>query len=113
MAAHEQGQLYLSHLRGRCCYEKVVQAADYFLRQETGALDGASYRLVDFHQIEGDAHWIVRFREPASGRIHQLTLALETAARERLVSCSPFMAKAVPSFRLVAPHPAKTQPPFP
>jgi len=102
IAAQAQGQLFLSHLRGRCCYEKVVQAADTFLRWETGVSDRAGFRLIDFHQIEGKSQWMVRFRGSGPGPFHQLTLSVETTASERLVSCSPFKTEAVARFRLIA-----------
>jgi hypothetical protein len=102
IAAQDQGQLYSSHLRGRCCYEKVVQAADTFLRLETGISDRASYRLIDFHQMKEEARWAVRFKGPGAGQIHRLTLSVETTTGERLVSCSPFKTEAVARFRLVA-----------
>jgi len=102
LAARAEGQLFWSHLRGRCCYDKVVQAADHFLRQETGVLDQASYRLVDFHPLEGDTQWMVRFSQPAARQIHQLILNREMVSGERLVSCSPPKTEAVTHFQLVA-----------
>lgn len=96
--AQQAGQLYLSHLRGRSCYASLVQAAEYFLRQETGQRAGDAYRLLGA-QSGGDNAWLVRIAEPATGAIHQLTV--QQTAVTRPVGCSPAKSKSLPQFHLV------------
>ncbi|MDX1411879.1 MAG: sucrase ferredoxin [Nitrospirales bacterium] len=104
--AQESNQLYLSHLRGRCCYDDVTQAADHFLRQETGILELEGYRLLDAQPLN-ETRWAVRFRSPATGEIHRLTLDREISAAGHLVSCSPPKTKPVVRFRFISHDTAK------
>ena len=69
--ARQRGEVALPYLRGRSCYEEVVQAADYFLRQETGqpALQAFVFEALEKPQAEqyeasflaqeGDARYVV------------------------------------------------------
>jgi hypothetical protein len=95
----EAGQLYLSRLRGRSCYADLIQAADWFLRQETGQRARDAYRLLDV-QTTADNVSMVRFSEPTTATIHRLTLQI--AAVTRPVSCSPAKSKSVPHFELIS-----------
>ena len=61
IAHYEAGQLYLRSLRGRSCYEPVVQAAEYYLRQQTRLLDIAAYTLESATYTETLGQWQVRF----------------------------------------------------
>lgn len=99
--AQESNQLYLSHLRGRSCYDDVIQAAEYFLRQETGILELEGYRLLDAQPLN-ETRWAVRFRSPATGKNHRVTLDREISAADHLVSCSPPKAKPIVHFRFIS-----------
>jgi hypothetical protein len=59
---YERRQLLLEGYRGRACYSYAVQAAEFFVRKETGlsALDGLRYRR---HERTGDRSWRVTFIE--------------------------------------------------
>lgn len=73
-ATRERGEVGLAFLRGRSCYEKVVQAADYYLRRETGERDLQAFRFdglwsaqsddfqVMFAALHGDAKFVVHLR---------------------------------------------------
>jgi hypothetical protein len=100
VTTHRQGEIDLNHLRGRCCYDKVTQAADYYLRRETGVRERAAYRLLDKRRLD-ETQWAVRFAEPAAGQTHQIVLTQEMSESEHLVSCSPMKTKAVLQFRFV------------
>lgn len=90
------GRLDLEHLRGRCAFPFALQAAEVFLRRETGRTAGGRPRVVEqVHDDRGmrirfalgDEQWDVRLvSEPAEAR--QLTCratALGTALRHALV----------------------------
>lgn len=49
--AHQQGEIALPYLRGRSCYEEWVQAADYFLRQETGNHGQFAFQLQEAQEL--------------------------------------------------------------
>ncbi|MFN2221878.1 MAG: sucrase ferredoxin [Candidatus Promineifilaceae bacterium] len=99
--AQEAGHLYLSRLRGRSCYDDLVQAADYFLRQKTGFWAGDGYRLLDARPGDG-AQWLVRFIAPSTGQIYRLRMVKTLSEPSRLVSCSPPKSKLVPQFHLIS-----------
>ncbi len=96
--AQEAGQLYLDRLRGRSCYEGLIQAADAFLRHETGQLSPEAYHLLGV-QPTADNVSVVSFSEPATAAIHRLTIQI--AAVTRPVSCSPAKNKSLPHFELI------------
>lgn len=99
--AQEAGRLYPDRLRGRCCYGHVVQAADWFLRQETGLWAGNGYRLLDARPGD-DHHWRVRFVAPSTGARYLVILAQTLSEPAPLVSCSPPKSKPAPRFQLLS-----------
>ncbi len=98
--SQQDGQLYLDNLRGLCCYDKVTQAADHFLRQKTGLLERSAYRLSGNRRLD-ERHWVVTFTSLELGQIHRLTLVRELSGAEQVVSCSPIKSKTVSQFQLV------------
>ncbi|MCA9944092.1 MAG: hypothetical protein KC449_11450 [Anaerolineales bacterium] len=57
----QDGTLWLEKLRGRACYEPVVQVAEQFLRQETAELQLTSYRHTNTHS-PAESVWQVQFQ---------------------------------------------------
>ncbi|WP_141610042.1 sucrase ferredoxin [Litorilinea aerophila] len=102
--AHRREQIYrLDRYRGRSCYGPVVQAADYFLRRETGLLGLADLRLVDCQPAPDEPDvWTVRFVTATDGARHQLRLRQELSPFELALSCGKEEAEAVPQHRLLA-----------
>ncbi|WP_420629879.1 sucrase ferredoxin [Candidatus Leptofilum sp.] len=89
--------LWLEKLRGRVCYEPVVQVAEQYLRQET-----ADFRLDTYQhtatQTLGEGVWQVQF-QASGGQTHIVTI--ETA--EPLTtypSSGSLKAKTFPQFRV-------------
>jgi hypothetical protein len=99
--AQSNKELLLTHLRGRCCYDDVVQAAESYLRRETGITDRQAYRLLDALPLD-ESRWAVRFNAPAAGEVHRLTVSRKLSDSSRLVSCSPAKAKPVVQFQLLS-----------
>lgn len=58
--AHQQGRIFLDHLRGRVYYDSPTQAADYLLRAQRGvtAIDVVQHLET---QTAGPNTWIVQF----------------------------------------------------
>jgi hypothetical protein len=98
--SQERGAIYLNNLRGRCCYDKVTQAAAHYLRQKTGILQQAGLRFFDQEQLNEDL-WAVTFAEKGSGEMHRAVLMKEMSAADQVVSCSPLKAKPVSQFRQI------------
>jgi hypothetical protein len=99
--AQEAGRFYLDRLRGRCCYVDLVQAADWFLRRETGHTAAGDYRLLDTRPLDG-FQWLIRFVAPSTNQAWQVTLARTMSEPAGLVSCSPPANKPVPHFQLLS-----------
>ncbi len=92
----QNGTLWLENLRGRVCYEPIVQVAEKFLRQET-----AEYRFVAYQhnatKTVAEGVWQVQFQ--ASDSL-QHTITVEAA--EPLTtypSSGQLKTKTVPQFR--------------
>ncbi len=64
--------LWLEKLRGRVCYEPVVQVAEQFLRQETAELHLGAYQHRVTHTL-AEGVWQVQF-ESVSGQSHTVTV---------------------------------------
>ena len=100
VAATIAGDLVLHDYRGRTCYAGVVQAADYFLRQQTGQLEINRYRLQD--QAVTAGVWRVTFAEQDSAAIHTIDLKKELTA-PLLASCGvKVKTKPQPQYQFVA-----------
>ncbi|MBO0791976.1 MAG: hypothetical protein J2P36_13655 [Ktedonobacteraceae bacterium] len=58
IASYWQLQLYLKKYRGRTCYQPMVQAADYFVRERTGQTDLRAFQLLEVRQITAERWWV-------------------------------------------------------
>ena len=85
LEAYQRGEVHLPNLRGRTCYIPVVQAADYYLRRETGILSLDAFNLDDAQELSTH-HWQVRFVSPA-GRRYQVAIVEEKTGLQVYESC--------------------------
>jgi hypothetical protein len=99
VAARRQGELYLPQLRGRACYPEVVQAADHFLRAETGQVGLQAFQFVALEQNENDS-WTVTFQDRLGGGRHQLLVAREVDEQPLYASCGQVQTKPVSRYSL-------------
>jgi hypothetical protein len=72
--AYQQGRILPDKLRGRSCYDKPAQMAEYFLRHETEIDDLAAFRLQDVLEV-GAGQWRVTFERRQDGRKFHVTVA--------------------------------------
>lgn len=100
VAAQQRGELFLSRLRGRVCYEEVVQAADYFLRRESGrlALDAFYHHSTD--STDGEKY-NVTFTGRSDGLAHTVRLRREPLELRLLASCGKPQNKPVWQYDLI------------
>ena len=82
-----QDELFLSRYRGRACYPKIVQAADYFLRDRQQRSHAKDFHFLGTERAE-DRH-TVRFRDRRDGREYRIVLHSIPADNETLKSCTP------------------------
>jgi hypothetical protein len=88
--------LWLEKLRGRVCYEPVVQVAEQFLRQETAEFHLTAYQHIAMQALSEDA-WQVQFQS-SSGQVQ--TIVVEAA--DPLItypSSGALVPKTFPQFR--------------
>jgi len=97
--AQKSGEFSLERLRGRTCYEPVIQTAEYFLRSETGQLQLASFRYIS-SEPEEDNLWRVNFID-THGITHQIILLQESEPLELYASCGQMKIKRIPRYRLL------------
>lgn len=98
VTAHEADQLVLNGFRGRSCFEQPVQAAEFFLRRETGRLGLDDYSFVETRPAD-DGSITVLF-ENAEGR--HCAVSLTAGQTEPLLaSCGKPKYKPQPRYKLL------------
>jgi len=95
---YEQRHLFTSALRGRCCYEPVVQAAEHFLHTQSTGLEVDWYRL-DRVEETASNQWVICFAE-RDGALHTLTLTVELSDEEVQTSCGSDKKKSVTRYHM-------------
>jgi hypothetical protein len=101
LAAWQQGKIIPDNYRGQARYEPVVQAADYFLRQETGETAVSAYHYVSY-QNGTDSERRVQFVDH-DGAIHEVIVGVETAVPETLLaSCGKPQVKPISQYTYLA-----------
>lgn len=100
VAAHRRGDVFLNRLRGRACYEEVVQAADYFLRRESGRLTLDAFYHRSTRSGDGD-RYDVAFMGRADGSLHTVRLRREPSDLPLLASCGKPQTKLVWQYDLI------------
>jgi hypothetical protein len=94
---HQQKQIILDKYRGQTQYECVVQAADYFLRQEIGNSSPTDLRYMQ-HQNGDGSTWRVEFAEK-NGSLYEVKLSSETFIPDNLIgSCGRTQSKPITQF---------------
>ena len=101
LASQQQGQIILDNYRGQAHYEPVVQAADYFLRRETGEMAVPAFRYLT-HQNGTGSVWRVRFAAN-EGTVHEVVMSVATdIPPNRLASCGKPQVKPISHYSFVA-----------
>lgn len=100
-ARRERGEVAVDFLRGRSCYEEVVQAADYFLRRETGERRFHAFQLDRVWSPETD-EFQVTFRAADAGAGRVVHLRREALALPGYSSCGQPRVEPVGVYRLVS-----------
>jgi hypothetical protein len=100
MEEYKKGRIYLEGYRGRSCYLPHVQAADYFLREQTGIREISAFYLSEIKNVAQDS-WIVRFFEADNGNMHSVHISLDKSAFKNYMSCNDDEKSDVDQYRLV------------
>lgn len=96
--AHSRKHLFTPALRGRSCYDPVVQAAESFLHTNNNGLALDDYRLSSMQGTTPD-EWTICFEGPDDTQ-HYLTIAIELGAEKVRASCGSDNKEPVTLYRL-------------
>ena len=98
-AAYRARQLVLPKYRGRACYAHPVQAAEYFVRAESGLIGLNDLRLLARARV-GEQSWRVQFVAPDAGRSYDTTISSRVTAFHQYLTCTAREEKSVEQFTL-------------
>ena len=94
-----ENRIMLDGYRGRNCYSGPVQAAEYFIRRQTGRTDLDSFLLSD-SCLEGGI-WQVTFVDQAGKKKYHIRLVVEEE-EPVLIGCTMGKSKVEPRYRLLS-----------
>lgn len=94
-------QITLHNYRGRGCYARHLQAAEFFVRSKTGITGINDLTMIDSVQSE-EGMWRVRFSASADESMHEVTLASFNSEFQSYHSCRAIEESNVEQYRLCA-----------
>lgn len=94
-----KGEILLERYRGRATYPEVAQAAEYFLRENTGSLNIDAYRLRSLQQVASN-RWAVSFLTSSGQVEHRLVLTDKEPATIVYKNCKDTTASEVYQYSL-------------
>jgi hypothetical protein len=86
VSAYRRGLVTLPNYRGRASYPPEAQAAEFFLRSQSGSSQVDDYRLLATEMIE-PGKWVVCFESPSAGKTFQLRISGEQSEYQIYESC--------------------------
>ncbi len=97
MQAYQQGEIVLHHYRGRVCYEKHVQAAEHFWREQTGvrALPGIA---VDDVEVLGEHEWRIGIKTVTGEENTPIHVRRNVSDFEIPITCSKKKIRPIETF---------------
>jgi hypothetical protein len=98
--AHRHGHVRLENYRGRSCYDPIVQAADYYLREQTGVRDLPGFRLLDIEKLSEDTS-AVRFASLKDEDVYHLEVQTEMNGVKTYQNSTDATPASLPQFRLL------------
>ncbi len=96
---YQDGFLDLRYYRGRGCYSKPVQAAEFFLRNETGLEGIRDLSLLDSSRVNEEA-WRVRFTSTADERVHEMTVSSFKSGFRSYRECRAIEEREIENYQL-------------
>ncbi|HVF50229.1 MAG TPA: sucrase ferredoxin [Pyrinomonadaceae bacterium] len=98
-AAYRARRLVLEGFRGRACYAYQAQAAEFYVRAETGIRGVEELWLLD-SKSDGGKSWTLRFASDGGALIHVARVSCRDSEFENYVTCHATARKSVPQFQL-------------
>jgi hypothetical protein len=97
---YQRKKIYIKRYRGRAIYSAIIQAADYFLREQTNCLQLYKYKVQEFKPIN-ENEWTVVFTTADNQQYHQVRLMGELSAFQNCQSCRDEHVNRVIQYRLL------------
>jgi hypothetical protein len=99
ISAYSEQRMVPGKYRGRACYGHAVQAAEYFVRAESGLTQLDDVRLLSRTRI-AEHSWRVEFAAPQLGRIYETVVSSRVSAFHQLLTCTATEEKSAEQFGL-------------
>ncbi len=96
---YEQGRLVLEKYRGRACYSSPVQAAEFFVRAESGIADLDELHHLACERVNEDS-WRARFVGSSEEKIYEATISRVMSAFQSYSTCQSIEEKSVAQYLL-------------
>ena len=90
----------LEHYRGRNCYSKDVQAAEYFLRTKTGIKGISAFRISNLENVDKENSFI-EFISESDEKTHYVHIRKDKDAFMNYTSCKDQEKSPVAQYRLI------------
>jgi len=97
---YQSQRIYLENYRGRSCYSNEVQAAEYFLRMQTGIKEISAFRLKETKNKDSD-NSMIEFLSPTNGKTHLVHIQTDKNAISNYTSCKDNDKSLIAQYRLV------------
>ena len=98
LAAADRDEVLLDRFRGRGCYPFPVQAAEYFVRRDSGEMSAVGPRYLGARR-EGEGRWTMGFA--ARGAVWTARIERCRSAERVRSTCKAEGTSSVPEYRLV------------
>ncbi|HEX7957533.1 MAG TPA: sucrase ferredoxin, partial [Pyrinomonadaceae bacterium] len=96
---YRAGRVPLEKFRGRACYSHFIQAAESFVRAESGLSGVEALRFLSAEPAREEA-WRVRFAERDAGRVHEALVGRRASDFSNRITCHAAEPGTVPQFFL-------------
>lgn len=85
MELYEEGEVDIQSFRGRSCHSSEAQAAEYYLRKETGITEISEF--IFKNAKKSDKKFNIKFLSESDKKIHKVRIGLEKKAVKTIKSC--------------------------
>ncbi len=85
MKQYEEGKVNISSYRGRSCHCGEVQAAEYYLRKETGVSEISEFIFTN--SKKGDKKYTIKFLSQSDNKTHRVKIRQDKSAVKIIKSC--------------------------
>ncbi len=97
---YQGGRIYLNNYRGRACFSRPIQAAETFIRRETGIYGLSDFELAG-HTLLEPGRWRTRFTSRRDGMVHEVVCGSSLSPFQNLLTCSSTEPSSVIQYQLL------------